>query len=83
MGDERQVRIIINTIIERKRRVGRPGTRWKDVLARDLDAGADISLGKSVSSGEGAPIINGTYVVVMEGSSSCTCTGDRPRYQRY
>ena len=37
MGDERQVKRIMNAAMEGRRPVGRPRTRWKDVLQRDLD----------------------------------------------
>ena len=37
MGDERQVKRIMNATMEGRRPVGRPRTRWRDVLARDLD----------------------------------------------
>ena len=37
MGDERQVKRIMNAVMEGRRPRGRPRTRWKDVLQRDLD----------------------------------------------
>ena len=37
MGDERQVKRVMNAAMEGRRPVGRPRTRWKDVLQRDLD----------------------------------------------
>ena len=36
MGEERQVKRIMNAEMEGRRPVGRPRTRWKDVLRRDL-----------------------------------------------
>ena len=38
MGDERQVRRIMNAEMEGRRPVGRPRTRWKDVIRRDLES---------------------------------------------
>ena len=38
MGDERQVKKILNATMEGRRPVGRPRTRWKDVLGRDLES---------------------------------------------
>ena len=38
MGDERQVKRIMNATMEGRIQVGRPRTRWRDVLARKLDA---------------------------------------------
>ena len=38
MGDERQVRRITKAEMEGRRPVGRPGTRWKDVIRRDLES---------------------------------------------
>ena len=37
MGDERLVKRIMNAAMEGRRPVGRPWTRWKDVLQRVLD----------------------------------------------
>ena len=37
MGDERQVKRIMNARMEGRRPVGRPRTRWKDVMGRDLE----------------------------------------------
>ena len=38
MGDERQVKRVMNATMVGRRPVGRPRTRWKDVIARDLSA---------------------------------------------
>ena len=38
MGDERQVRRITKAEMEGRRPVGRPRTRWKDVIRRDLES---------------------------------------------
>ena len=43
MGEERQVKRIINAEMRGRRPVGRPRTRWKDVLLRDLE-GSGLSL---------------------------------------
>ena len=37
MGDERQVKRIMKAEMQGRRPVGRPRTRWKDVLRRDLE----------------------------------------------
>ena len=37
MGEERQVKRIMNAEMRGRRPVGRPSTRWKDVLRRDLE----------------------------------------------
>ena len=38
MGEERQVKRIMNAEMEGRRPVGRPRTRWKNVMQRDLEA---------------------------------------------
>ena len=38
MGDGRQVKKIMNATMEGRRPVGRPRTRWRDVLGRDLES---------------------------------------------
>ena len=38
MGDERQVKKIMNAEMEGRRPVGRPRTRWRDVIQRDLES---------------------------------------------
>ena len=36
MGDERQVRRVMNAEMKGRRPVGKPQTRWKDVIRRNL-----------------------------------------------
>ena len=43
MGEERQVKRIFEAEMQGRRPVGRPRTRWKDVLLRDLD-GSGLSI---------------------------------------
>ena len=38
MGDERQVKRIVNAKMEGRRPVGRPRTRWRDVIGRDMQS---------------------------------------------
>ena len=48
MGGERQVKRIVNADMEARRSVGRPRTRWKDILRRDLTS-SGLSLGEAAS----------------------------------
>ena len=38
MGEERQVKLIMNAEMEGRRPMGRPQTRWRDVIGRDLQS---------------------------------------------
>ena len=48
MGGERQVKRIMNAEMEGRRPVGRPRTRWKDVLRRDLTS-SGLSLSEAAA----------------------------------
>ena len=48
MGEERQVKGVMNAVMEGRRPVGRPRTRWKDVLRRDLRS-SGLSLGEAAA----------------------------------
>ena len=48
MGGERQVKRIMNAETEGRRLVGRPQTRWKDILRRDLTS-SGLSLGEAAA----------------------------------
>ena len=50
MGDERQMRRIMNAEVEGSRPVGRPRTRWKDVIRKDLESsGLSVEQAASVA----------------------------------
>ena len=48
MRGERQVKRIMNAEMEARRPVGRPRTRWKDALRRDLTS-SGLSLGEAAA----------------------------------
>ena len=48
MGDERQVGRITKAEMEGRRPVGRPRTRWKDVIRRDLES-SGVSMEQAAS----------------------------------
>ena len=50
MGEERQLKRVMNAEMEGRRPDGRPRTRWKDVLRRDL-ASSGLSLGEAATDG--------------------------------
>ena len=50
MGEDKQVKRVMNAEMEGRRPDGRPRTRWKDVLRRDL-ASSGLSLGEAATDG--------------------------------